>query len=250
MRELAIEVHGLTMDFSALRALNDVSFSVPTGQVFGYLGPNGSGKTTTVRILTTLISPTKGEARVFGLDVRKQAAKVREKIGVVQQEISYEPYLSVWENLWLYGYLQGLSRTDARMASRELLDMFGLWEFRSAKAVSLSRGQRRRMQIARELLSNPALLFLDEPTVGLDVEARLMTLNIFKRMASNGTTIFFTTHNLSEVDELCDTVAFLNKGRLLAIESIEGFRARATGRRLEDAYLEVVSGDHHGKQAT
>ncbi len=238
----AIEVQDLSRDFNGVRALDKVTFSVPEGHVFGYLGPNGSGKTTTVRILATLIPPSSGAAKVFGYDVKKKPIEVRKRIGLVQQNTSFEPYLTVKENLELFGHLQGLSKDDTKALSHDLLETFDLQDCMLRKAVTLSMGQRRRMQIARELLSKPALLFLDEPTIGLDVEARLATINVFKEMARTGTTIFFTTHNLAEVDELCDTVAFLNKGRLLTVESLTAFRERARGRRLEDAYLEVVSG--------
>lgn len=249
MSKAAIEVHELSRDFGAIHALENVTFEVAGKQVFGYLGPNGCGKTTTVRVLTTLIAPTSGRVSVFGFDVKKEPLQIRKRIGVVQQDVSYEPYLTVYENLWLYGYLQGLSRADAKRVSKELLETFDLWESRSRKAVSLSGGQLRRMQIARELITSPELLFLDEPTLGLDVEARLTTLSIFKKMARDSTTIFFTTHNLSEVDEICDTIAFLRKGRLVAIESVENFRRRASGRRLEDAYLDTVSETPHASQA-
>lgn len=238
----AIEVQDLSKDFNSVRALDKVTFSVPEGHVFGYLGPNGSGKTTTVRILATLIPPTSGTAKVFGYDVRKKPVEVKKRIGLVQQNTSFEPYLTVEENLRLFGHLQGLSKSETKTLVHDLLETFGLQECVSRKAVTLSIGQRRRMQIARELMSKPALLFLDEPTIGLDVEARIATIRVFKEMARTGTTIFFTTHNLAEVDELCDTVAFLNKGRLLTVENVAAFRERARGRRLEDAYLEVVSG--------
>lgn len=242
---LVIEANELSRDFGAVRALQNVSFTVSAGQVFGYLGPNGCGKTTTVRILTTLIAPTSGDVRVFGYDPKSEPLEIRKRVGLVQQEHSYEPYLSVLENLSLYGYLQGLSKVDAKSRARDLLETFDLWESRSRKAVALSGGQLRRMQIARELVTSPELLFLDEPTLGLDIEAKITALSIFKKMAQESTTVFFTTHNLSEVDELCDTVAFLRRGRLLAIESVEAFRQRASGRKLEDAYLDVVAETPH-----
>lgn len=248
MPQPALETFALTRDFGDIRALEDVTLTVQGGQVFGYLGPNGSGKTTSVRILTTLILPTSGTARVLGFDIVSEGKEIRKRVGLVQQRLSYEPYLSVEENLRLYGYIQGLSKVEARKSSRQLLETFELWEARGRKAASLSLGQTRRMQIARELMITPALLFLDEPTIGLDVEARLKTLDIFKLMARDGVTIFFTTHNLSEVDELCDTVAFLNHGKLMGVESVATFRERAHGRALEKAYMEAISGATSGQQ--
>jgi len=241
----AVEVKGVSKSFGNVEALTDVSFSVNEGEVFGYLGPNGSGKTTTVRVLATLIMPTRGSATVFGYDVQDESLKVRECIGLVQQGLSYEPYLSVLKNITLYGYVYGLSKREIISTSEEVIQLFGLSEYVNRKAVELSLGLKRRLQIAREFVRSPRLLFLDEPTVGLDPEAKRLTLDLIRKKANGGMTVFFTTHNMSEAEYLCDRVAIIERGRLLVVDTPESLKIRTGKDNLEDAYLEIIRRNRH-----
>jgi ABC-2 type transport system ATP-binding protein len=236
----AVQVEGLTKSFGEVSALRGVSFTVAEGEVFGYLGPNGSGKTTTVRIISTLIRPTSGTARVFGLDVQADSLKVRGCIGLVQQAPSFEPYLTVLKNVSLYAYLCGMSRDDARSAAEAMIDKFGLAAHADRKATDLSIGLKRRMQIARELVRRPRLLLLDEPTVGLDPEAKRLTLDLVREMARQGMTVLFTTHNMSEAEYLCDRVAIIDKGEVVVIATPRELLQMSGTTNLEDAYLTLI----------
>jgi ABC-2 type transport system ATP-binding protein len=220
-------------------ALNDVSFNVYKGEIFGYLGPNGSGKTTTIRILTTLIQSTSGKVKVFGYNAQEKPLEVRKKIGLVMQQFSFEPYLKVAENMWLYGYLRGLPRQEAKSKSKELLEIFGLTEHANKKAVELSLGLKRRLQIAREFIYSPSLLFLDEPTISLDPEARRLTLDLIRKRAKE-MTVFFTTQNMSEAEYLCNRITILNSGQIIASGTPENLKAETRKKNLEDAYFELI----------
>lgn len=246
MKEIAIKTERLFRNYGQVQALKGVSFHVQEGEVFGYLGPNGSGKTTTIRILTTLIPPTNGYAEVFGQSVESDPLSIRKMIGLVQQQLSCETYLTVFDNLWLYGYLRGLPKHEAKSKSKELITLFGLTEHVNKKAVQLSFGLRRRLQIAREFIHDPPLLFLDEPTIGLDPEVKRLTLELVRKKTEQGMTIFFTTHNMSEAEYLCDRIAILNSGQVLVCGTPEDIMAKTNEKNLEEAYLKIVKAD--GKQ--
>lgn len=236
----AIVAENLSRDYGRVNALVDANFRVRKGEIFGYLGPNGCGKTTTVRLFATLIAPTSGMASVFGYDVRTDPIEVRRRLGLVQQSISLEPYLTVERNISLHAYLNGCSRSEATKAAREMMEAFGLSEYRERRAVSLSLGLKRQLQIAREFVGTPSLLLLDEPTIGLDPEARRNTLDLIRDKARDGMTIFFTTHNMSEAEYLCDRVAIVDKGRIILIDEPETI-IRSTGTtNLEDAFLQAI----------
>jgi len=236
----AIIAQNLSRAFGNVRALVDASFIVGRGEVFGFLGPNGCGKTTTIRLLTTLIAPTSGTVQVFGYDVCKDPVKVRECIGLVQQAPSYEPYLSVSKNISMYGYLDGMSRKEAIASAVKMMALFSLNDHAERKAVQLSIGMKRKLQIAREFVREPLLLFLDEPTVGLDPEAKRMVLDLIKEKARSGMTVFFTTHNLSEAEYLCDRVAILDRGRIVVIDTPQAILQSTKTDNLEDAYFSVI----------
>lgn len=227
-------------NYGHVKALKDVSFVVQKGEIFGYIGPNGSGKTTTIRILTTLIRPTSGLAEVFGYNVEINPLEIRKMIGLVQQQLCCEPYLTVFENLWLYGYLRGLSKREAKTKSKELMDLFGLSEHTNKKGVQLSLGLRRRLQIAQEFIHEPPLLFLDEPTIGLDPEAKRLTLELIRKRTRMGVSIFFTTHNMSEAEFLCDRIAILDAGHIITCDTPENLKAKTNEKNLEEAYLKIV----------
>jgi ABC-2 type transport system ATP-binding protein len=204
--------------------VNDVSFRVKTGEIFGLLGKNGAGKSTTIKILTTLLRPSKGKISVLGHDVMKEGQEVRKRIGVVQQEVSFE-FSSVKENIDLYGFLWRVPKDIREKRRDELLKIFGLEDLQKTPAMELSGGQKRRVQVAREFVHDMDLLFLDEPTVGLDPVMRRRILDLLKDKAKrDNLTIFFTTHNLEEADYLCDRIAIMDKGRLLALDTAENLK--------------------------
>ncbi|MEM3095553.1 MAG: ABC transporter ATP-binding protein [Nitrososphaerota archaeon] len=240
----AITADSLVKTYSGRPALNCVSFQVGEGEVFGFLGPNGSGKTTTIKILTTLITPNSGSAEVLGYDILSQAHEIRRRIGVVQQQESYELNLSVEKCLDLYGLMWDVPRSVRREMVEELLERFGLREVRKVRAGELSVGMRRRLQVAREFIHDMELLFLDEPTIGLDPIARRETLNFIKKKAQEGLTIFFTTHILEEAEYLCNRLAMINNGRIVVIDTPSNLKRRFGGiRRVEMRVKGVLPAD-------
>ncbi|MDP8942137.1 MAG: ABC transporter ATP-binding protein, partial [Thermoproteota archaeon] len=189
-----------------IRAINGISLNVKYGKVFGFLGPNGAGKTTTIKVLTTLIRPSSGKVYLFGKDIVKHSSEVRKRIGVVLQQPSFEANLTVERSLDLYGFLWGLASEKRKDKLREILHAFDLESLRNIKNDELSIGQRRRVQVAREFMHEMDLLFLDEPTVGLDPSARRMLLDYIKKQVKAGLTVFFTTHIMEEAEYLCDEI--------------------------------------------
>ncbi len=228
----SIEVSDLKVSYDGKKYVVDgLSFDVEEGEIFGFLGPNGAGKTTTIRVLTTLIKPTQGIVNVLGMDVTKRGLEIRKRIGVILQQPSYEWNLSVEKNMYIYATLWNIPRSQVKKRIDELIEKFDLAEIRKVSAADISIGQRRRLQLVRELIHDSELLFLDEPTIGLDPIARKNLLTYFKSLAKDGTTIFFTTHNLEEADFLCDRVGIINHGRLYAIDSIDNLKATYEGDR-------------------
>jgi ABC-2 type transport system ATP-binding protein len=243
-RNTVISVKDLIKDYGQVRALNGISFEVPKGEVFGLLGPNGAGKTTTIRILTTLLPPSGGEALVFGYDVIKNSDDIRRRIGYVQQQLSVELFMTVEENLDIYGLLWGVRRQERMRRANFLAEMFGLKDVLNIKALELSLGQRKRLQVAREFMHDMELLFLDEPTVGLDpIMKRTLLDFIREKTKTEGFTVFFTTHNMSEAEYLCDRIAIIDKGRLLACGSTEELKKKFG----VESILEIVVQEKDGK---
>ncbi|MBM3905999.1 MAG: ABC transporter ATP-binding protein [Thaumarchaeota archaeon] len=200
-------------------AVDGIDLDIKPGTVFGFLGPNGAGKSTTIKMLTTLIPPTSGTIEILGVNAIKNPLEVRKKIGVVLQQPSYEPNLSVEKSLEKYGMMWDVDKKTRKQRTEELIDVFDLGEIRKKKNEDLSIGQRRRVQVAREFMHEMELLFLDEPTVGLDPSARRRLLNYLKEKANAGLTIFYTTHVLTEAEYLCDEIAVINKGKILAVDT-------------------------------
>ena len=216
---MAITTRSLFKSYGDLVAVNGIDLDISSGKVFGFLGPNGAGKSTTIKLLTTLIPPTSGSIEILGINAIKNPLEVRKKIGVVLQQPSYEPNLSVEKSLEKYGMMWNVDKNTRRQRTEELIDVFDLQEIRKKKNEDLSIGQRRRVQVAREFVHDMDLLFLDEPTVGLDPGARRNLLDFLKNKAKTGLTIFYTTHVLTEAEYLCDEVAVLNKGKILAVDT-------------------------------
>jgi ABC-2 type transport system ATP-binding protein len=221
-----IEVNHLSKLYGTVRAVDDLVLSVKSGQVFGFLGPNGAGKSTTIKLLTTLIPPSSGSLSILGVDAVSNPLQIRDKIGVVLQQPSYEPTLSVEKSLEKYGMMWDVPKIERKKRMEQLLKDFDLVEIRKKRNEDLSIGQRRRVQVAREFMHDMELLFLDEPTVGLDPSARRKLLDYLKNKVKTGLTIFYTTHILSEAEYLCDQIAIIDKGKIVTVDSPDALKNR------------------------
>lgn len=221
-----IEVSGLTKRYHGVDALTDVSFTVPTGTVLALLGHNGAGKTTTVQILSTLIPPTSGQAVVAGYDVVEQAALVRESIGVTGQNACLDDLLTGRENLTLFARLRGMRRRQARVRADELIEQFELTHAADRPVTTYSGGMRRRVDIAAALVTAPKVLFLDEPTTGLDPRSRRQVWELVATLAAQGVTVLLTTQYLEEADILSDSIVILDSGRIIARGTAEELKQR------------------------
>ena len=230
----AIRMENLRRDFGAVRAVDGLTLEVPAGTVFGFLGPNGAGKTTTIRLLLGLLEPTAGQATVLGFDTRTQAAEIRERTGALLEHAGLYEQLSAEDNLEFYGRAWRLPAAERRGRIREVLTEMGLWERRKERVGNWSRGMRQKLALARAQLHRPALLLLDEPTAGLDVMAAVAVRDDLATLASRqGSTIFLTTHNMAEAERLCQQVAVIRAGKLLAVGTPDALRAHAGGPRVE-----------------
>lgn len=228
----AIRTQGLVKQFGATRALDGIDLSVPRGTVLGLLGPNGAGKTTVVRILATLLAPDAGQAWVDGYDVVTDAAAVRTRIGLTGQYASVDEKLTGRENLVLIARLLGFLRRDARARAGELLAEFGLEEAALRPVQTYSGGMRRRLDLAASLVGRPRILFLDEPTTGLDPRARLDLWNLIRQLVAEGTTVLLTTQYLEEADSLADEIVVIDQGRVIASGTSDQLKARIGGQTL------------------
>lgn len=222
----AIETNSLTKEFGKVRAVDDISFKVDTGEIFGFLGPNGAGKSTTMMMLTTLLKPTSGNASVAGFDVVTQATKVRQNIGYVQQEISVDEFLSGRENLLIQARLNHVPKDQVEKRIDEVLDLVELADKQEDAALTYSGGMRKRLDIAGGLLNRPKVLFLDEPTVGLDIQTRRKIWEYIKKIHEEfEMSIFLSTHYMEEADQLCDRIAIIDYGKIQANDTPKSMKA-------------------------
>ncbi len=224
--EAVIHTSGLTKTYrdGNFKAVDDLNLEVFQGEIFGLLGPNGAGKTTTAGMLTTRVIPTSGTAVVAGIDVVKHPAQVKQTIGVVSQVNTLDRALTVYENLYFHGRLFGYSSNDSKKISLELLEKFQLAKWAKASVYALSGGMAQRLMVARAIFHRPSVLFLDEPTAGLDPQSRLALWDVMKTLNSEGQTILLTTHYMEEADQLCDRVAIMDHGKILALDTPEGLK--------------------------
>jgi ABC-2 type transport system ATP-binding protein len=244
MNQIAIRARGLTRQFSSVRALDDLTIEVPAGVVFGFLGPNGAGKTTTIRLLLGLIEPTSGSAEVLGFDTRTQSDEIRARCGALLEHSGLYERLSAEDNLRFYGRVARMSRNDLDQRIEELLTHMGLWDRRSEAVIKWSRGMKQKLAIARAVLHRPGLVFLDEPTAGLDpVAAAGLRKDLASLASQQGATIFLTTHNMAEAEKLCQLVAVIRQGKLLAVGNPAELRARAGQSSLEDVFLTLMEAE-------
>ena len=223
---LCIEAKSLSKSYGSVNAVNNIDLSVKSGQVFGFLGPNGAGKSSTIKLLTTLVPPSSGQLHILGENAIVNPLNVRNRIGVVLQQPSYEPTLSVEKSLEKYGMMWNVNQKERKKRVEELISEFDLQEIRKKRNEDLSIGQRRRVQVAREFMHDMELLFLDEPTVGLDPAARRKLLDFLKSKVKTGLTIFFTTHVLTEAEYICDEIAIINKGKIITVDTPEDLKKR------------------------
>jgi ABC-2 type transport system ATP-binding protein len=231
-----IEVKKLTKYYDGFLAVDHINFEVKKGEIFGFLGPNGAGKTTTIRILTALLKPDEGTALISGYDVVKNPLEVKQCLGVVPEVSNAYVDLTAWENLMLMGELYGMSKKEREESATKLLKDFGLYDTRKKLVKGFSKGMRQKLLLCMAMINDPEILFLDEPTSGLDVEsARLMREKV-QQLNKDGKTIFLTSHNMEEVNQLCHRIAIINHGKIAAIDTPE--RLRAKSRELQ--YIEVL----------
>ncbi|MCM3719535.1 ATP-binding cassette domain-containing protein [Fictibacillus phosphorivorans] len=212
----AVEAQGLIRTFGDHRAVDGVDLMVPTGSIYGVLGPNGAGKTTTIRMLATLLRTDAGSAKIFGYDVEKESQIVRQLIGVTGQYASVDESLTATENLMIFSRLLGLSRLEAKRKANDLLEEFGLMDAAKRPLKNFSGGMRRRLDLAASLIAQPPLIFLDEPTTGLDPRTRNQMWNTIRQLVKSGSTVLLTTQYLQEADELADRIAVIDQGRVVA----------------------------------
>jgi ABC-2 type transport system ATP-binding protein len=236
-----IRVENLVKRFGELTAVDNISFEVQRGEIFAFLGPNGAGKTTTIKMLTTLLQPTSGSLELDGLDPTVHRDEVRKRFGVVFQDPSLDQDLTAWENMEIHGVLYGVPRKERRERATILLQLFELWERRDALVKTFSGGMRRRLEIARGLLHTPKVLFLDEPTLGLDPQSRNQMWTHVKNLnETDQVTVFLTTHYMDEADRVAHRIAVIDHGRIVAIGSSRELKERTNSESLEDAFLALT----------
>lgn len=238
----AIECRNLGFRYGQTVAVEDLSLNVEPGELFAFLGPNGAGKSTTLHMLTTVLEPTSGEARVAGFDVVRQAAAVRASIGVVFQEPALDERLTAWENLEIHAVLYGLPRAQLKASITAALEWASLAEAARRSVRTFSGGMKRRLELARALMHTPKVLFLDEPTLGLDPQGRRHLWERITALREQGLTVFMTTHNLPEA-EASDRVGILDQGKLIALDTPAGLKTQVTGvpeSSLEDVFIELT----------
>jgi ABC-2 type transport system ATP-binding protein len=234
MKAKAIRIEKLTRDFGSVRAVDNLSFEVPSGTIFGFLGPNGAGKTTTIRLLLGLLEPTTGMAHVLGLDTQTQATEIRARTGALLEHSGIYEQLSAEDNLEFYGRVWRMPEVERKTRIKELLSDMNLWERRGERAGKWSRGMKQKLALARTLLHRPQLVLLDEPTAGLDVSSAAEVREDLEALAEReGVTVFLTTHNMSEAERLCSSVAVIREGRLVALGHPDELRVRSGSPQLE-----------------
>jgi len=240
--EHAIEVKDLTKNYGEITAVNHINFEVRKGEIFGFLGPNGAGKTTTIRILTGVIKPDGGSATIMGYNIFKETLKAKQIISVVPEMANAYIDLTAWQNLMFIGELYGVPKKERQERARRLLKEFGLYERRNHLARGFSKGMKQKLILGMALLTEPQVLFLDEPTTGLDVESARRIRDTIRQRNRDGTTIFLSTHNMEEASQLCDRIAIINHGKIAAIDNPENLRMKSSGlKSVEVSFNKPVS---------
>lgn len=240
MQEI-ISVKGVTKKFKEVVAVDNISFEVRAGEIFGFLGPNGAGKSTTIKMLTTLLWPTEGSLFLSGHDVMKDQEAARKVFGIVFQDPSLDDELTAYENLELHAVLYGVDKKSMRQRIQDLMTLVELWDRRDSRVKTFSGGMKRRLEIARGLLHHPKVLFLDEPTLGLDAQTRKLLWDYIGKLNENeGMTIFFTTHYITEAEAIADRIAIIDHGKIVATGTTEELKQETNTNNLEEAYLALT----------
>ncbi len=246
-----IVVKKLTKKFKDLVAVDDISFSVERGEMFAFLGPNGAGKSTTIKILTTILGPTWGEIEVNGFDALKKRDEVRKSIGVIFQDHTLDDDLTAFENMEYHAVLYKIPKDNRKIKINKLLDYVNLSDRKNDLVKTFSGGMKRRLEVARGLLHSPEILFLDEPTLGLDVQTRKFVWDYVKRMnAKKGLTVFFTTHNLEEAEKIATRIAIIDKGKILCNGDLKEIKKKTKTNSLEKAFLKLIGYDIRKQSAS
>jgi len=236
-----ISVKNVSKKFKDVTAVDNVSFDVNAGEIFAFLGPNGAGKSTTIKMLTTLLRPGEGSLFLAGHDVTKDQDAARKVFGIVFQDPSLDDELTAFENMQLHAVLYSLDKKTMQQRTEELLKLVELWDRRNSIVKTFSGGMKRRLEIARGLLHHPKILFLDEPTLGLDAQTRNLLWNYIEKLNENeGMTIFFTTHYLVEAEAIADRIAIIDHGKLVAMGNVDQLKTSTNTESLEAAYLELT----------
>ena len=241
MEEKAIEVKDLKKYYKSIKAVDGVSFNVEKGDFFAFLGPNGAGKTTTIKMLTTLLNPTDGEAMVNGKDVTKDAFGVRKSFGIVFQDQSLDNELTAYENMYFHGVLYRIERKLRKEKIEKMLKFVGLWDRKDSFVKTFSGGMKRRLEIARALIHTPQILFLDEPTLGLDPQTRNHIWNYVKELnKKEGMTVFFTTHAMEEAEKYANKIAIIDYGKIIAFGTVAEIKKKTRTKTIEEAFLKLT----------
>jgi ABC-2 type transport system ATP-binding protein len=238
---VVIEARNVVKDFGEIKAVADISFEVKSGEIFAFLGPNGAGKSTTISMLTTMLRPTSGKLMLNGHDVTKEQAGARKSFGIVFQDPALEEELTAYENMLVHAVLYGIPKSEQKRRIEELLRLVDLWDRRDSYVKTYSGGMRRRLEIARGLLHHPKILFLDEPTLGLDTQTRNLLWEYVEKLSRHeGMTIFFTTHYLDEAEAVADRIAIIDHGKIVATGTVKELTKQTGQKTLEEAYLELT----------
>lgn len=238
---MIIKVENLVKKFKDFTAVNNISFTVESGEIFAFLGPNGAGKTTTIKMLTTVLNPTSGEIHINGFDPIKEKNKARHSFGIVFQDSSVDDELTARENMLIHGILYGIPKKERKAKIQQLLEFVELWDRKKEVVKNFSGGMKRRLEIAKGLMHHPAILFLDEPTQGLDPQTRNHIWEYIKKMnREEKMTVFFTTHYIEEAEKMADKVVVIDHGKIIAVGSPEELKAKTNKDNLEDAFIELT----------
>lgn len=251
--ENIIEVKNLTKKFRDFVAVDNVSFEIRKGEIFGFLGPNGAGKSTTIRMLTTLLTPTSGQALIAGYDVVKQQDEVRKHIGLVAEKIILYNHLTARENLHFFGELYGLSKKEIDQRTENLIESMHMTDWMDVQTNTFSTGMKQRINIVRALLTRPEILFLDEPTLGLDPQTTRLIREFILELNKQGVTVLLTTHDMIEAEALSNRVAIIDHGKVIAVDSVEELKKVVKGKTnptLEDVFLEVTGKEIRDKSSS